>query len=693
MLRTQEQPRLPRSRWFTLRITAIYAAVGALWIAFSDRLLEAWVSDPSEVFRLQTYKGWIYVGSTALLLAWLIRRHLSRLETEEATIRRLNRTHALLSGINGAIVRVRRREELLQITSELAVDTGHFLGARIFLHDAPGGPLIRVAQAGMAKEFPESAASALVARLSTPDLSKPLWINHLEEATLSTEWLSTARELGIRAMAALPIPDWAADQPTRGWLELYSGSAQTFDEEETLLLKEIAADIGLGLETIDKSINLHTLAYYDALTGLPNTALLTDHLQQTLARALHDLRAVGVVVIDCPELTRLGDVRGHQVGDRLRKELADYLTRSVRDGDTVARTGQDEFTVVLADMARTEDVVALSERLLAGPSVLLDDGSLSLQLPLRGGAAFYPGDGDTTEELLQRATLTLHIAAGSPGTCAFYSSRLNEVAQTQLKLEHELMHAIERNELSVVYQPVVDAKSQHVTCAEALMRWQSGALGDVSPGIFIPIAESCGLIHSLGRWVLEEVCRQIAAWRAAGFADRMVSVNVSAPQLLRTGFVAELQEVLRLTGLSNHPAVLAIEVTETSFMENVGRAADILSEIRALGVRIFLDDFGTGYSSLSYLSQLPIDVVKIDYSFVAKLPDDPRAVSLVKAVIALAHSLGLQVVAEGVEAQDQFQLLNHLGCDRIQGYLFGRPVGAEQITALIGHHIPPGDRY
>lgn len=663
------------------RVTIIYAVVGALWILFSDRLLALLVSDPDKVTQLQTLKGWVYVGFTALLLAWLIDRYTERLHREQTNVRRLNRTYQFLSGINSAIVRVRASGELAQTACELAVDKGNFTGARIFLRNGRGQPADLAGQAGSSGGWPPAMAAPLVEVMGQADAVEPIWIGRMENAALPAAWHQAAQEQGVSAVAALPIPDWAKNQPARGWLELYGGADQVFDAQEAALLREIAADIGLGLETIDKSNSLQTLAHYDALTGLPNEALLIGRLQQALSRAHHNQRTVAVVVVDCPELTRLVDIRGRHVGDRLRKQLADYLTAALREGDTVARTGQDEFTLVLADMAQSGDMVQLSERLLRGPTVPVDEGAMRLALPLRGGAALYPSDADTAENLIQYAALTLHTAATAPGSCMFYSASLNALTRSQLRLEHELQHAIERDELSLVYQLVADTETRRPIGAEALLRWHSGALGNIGPGQFIPIAEANGLIHPLGRWVLERSCHQIATWRAAGLRDFSVSVNVAAPQLLRDGFIDELRRILDRTGLCDGAPGLAIEITETAIMRDLGRAVAVLQQIRDLGIRLYLDDFGTGYSSLSYLSQLPIDVLKIDYGFTSKLPHDQRTVSLVKAIIVLAHSLDVSVIAEGVETAEQSELLRQLGCDAIQGYLIGRPVPADQLQA------------
>ncbi len=668
------------------RVAAIYALAGALWILFSDRFLARLVVDPGQWIELQTYKGWVFVAVTALLLAWLVTRLVNRLYEKHHQIQCLNRTHRLLSSINGTIVRVRERDELLRTACELAVRRGGYQFARILLSPAPGKPPVLASQV---------LPAGLDAGWSAPPLSVPgrgddsteaIHLQDLENLGGQPAWRQLADQAGLRSLAALPIPDWAKGVAARGWLELGSGTAKQFDAAELDLLREIAADIGLGLETIDKSASLDALAHFDPLTGLPNEALLRDRMQQAVARASHDKRVVGLLLADVPELIRLNDLHGSQVGDRLRKEVADFLGEAIRDGDTVARTGRYSFAILLADMARSEDMVELAERLLRGPEVCIEGEELPIRLALRGGVALFPTDSAQGEQLSRHAALALHNNTRGPGSCVFYSQDMNQIAQTRLRLAHGLEHAIEREELELHYQMLVDARSREPRGVEALLRWESARYGKISPAEFIPIAEESEVIHPIGDWVLQQACRQLRHWMDEGIEHFHVSVNVATPQLQREGFAAHLREIMERNGVLPIASALAIEVTETAFMDDLDRAEQVLTEVRDLGVQVYLDDFGTGFSSLSYLSRLPVDVLKIDRAFIHDLPDDARAGSLVRAIIALAHSLGLKVIAEGVETREQADWLQARGCDLLQGFLYSRPAPAADMEMANVRH-------
>ncbi len=663
-----------------LRIAIQYALVGTLWILFSDQLLTTLVRDPAQWSDLQTYKGWTFIAITAVLLAWLVTRMVRRLEHEQTQLERLNRTHRMLSRINGTIVRVRNRDELLDTACQLAIDQGGYELVRIVLRDNDQDLPNVASYMGSAPLDIAQNLSPLTIASGHSDSSTPLLINQLDKAGLPVDWRCLTEENDLGSIASFPIPDWSAQNTTRGWLELGSNAESSFDPREVLLLQEIAADIGLGLETIEKSEHLDTLVHFDPLTGLPNEVLLMDRLRQSLTRAHYDKRVIGVLVAEVPELTRLSDLHGGHLSDRLRKEVAEYLAGVIREGDTVARTGRYSFTLLLTDIARVEDLVELANRILAGPMVKLESEPMPMLLSLRGGAAIFPEDGDHAEALLQQASLALHANNPPPGTCAYYSSDLDEMAKTRLRLVHGLQHAIGRDELSVAYQLLVDTRSERPCGAEALLRWNSPHFGAVSPAQFIPIAEESGVIHTLGAWVLDQACRQLHTWHQAGFKEFYVSVNIAAPQLLRTGFYEELYATLDRHHLLDSANSLVIEVTETAFMEDLARAEQALQDIRRLGVRVYLDDFGTGFCSLSYLSRLPVDALKIDRSFIQDLPDDMRAGSLVKAIIALAHSLGLKVIAEGVETQAQADWLRDWNCNLLQGYLYSKPAAAETLS-------------
>lgn len=665
------------------RIAAIYGVVGALWIALSDRLLLRLVDDPARWALLQTYKGWLFVAASAILLALLVTRQMRHLQAERAQVQRLNRTYRLLSGINSALVRVRNREEFLQTTCRLAVEQGGFRLVRIVLREHARGPLAVAHCCGEedCNLFPTQTPLVDVFPLE-PERSA--LVIHWRGDALPMRVLGTVTgPLGVRAIAALPIPAQSGEGLERGWLELFSSVDANFDVHEIALLREVAGDIGLGLTMIETAAQMEALAHYDALTGLPNEVLLADRLRQAVARAHFDHRSVGVIVADVPELMRIDDIHGQTVGDRCRKGVAEFLAGAVREGDTITRTGRYEFTMVLSDMARSADLVELSNQLLRGPELRLDTHQHPLRLGLRGGAALYPDDADNAHDLQRYAALALHARAVAVGNCTFYSPALDALAQERLRLEYSLNHALERDELSLVYQLLFDTRTQRAVGGEALLRWHNETAGDVSPGRFIPIAEESGAIHSIGDWVLEQACRQLKIWSETLAGPFHLSVNVAPPQLLREGFVESVRAIVRRTEVGEHVSALALEVTETALLHDLERAVSVLHSIRALGIKIYLDDFGTGYSSLNYLSRLPIDVLKIDRSFIHEVPGNRRSGTLVKSIIALAHSLGIKVVAEGVENQAQQRFLSYLNCDILQGYLFHRPSPAAQLAERV----------
>ena len=661
-----------------VRVAGIYGVVASLWIMFSDRLIGLAADGPHQLTQMQTYKGWGFVAITAALLALLVHGYTRRLAEEQASVRRLNRMYRMLSGINGMLLRTQERPVLLRSACELAAEHGGFALARITISE----PAAHSVHAGPARSLPDLLDGPLARYLADGSGVSRFGerIAVLSDDRVPAPWRAAAAAAAVGTVAMFPITRPPSGEQV-GWLELYSSEPSAFDDDERRLLAEVAADIGLGLQTIAQADRLHTLIHHDVLTGLPNERLLVDRLGQAMAGAGRSRRTVAVIHAHIPELTRLADTRGRQAADRLTKAVAAHLQDHSREGDTVARTGPDAFTLVLADMRSAEDMRAPLERLLQGPTMILDSGRPPVRVSLRAGAALYPGDGASATDLLQHAALALRASELAPGRCSYYAPAMNQAARARLELEHGLANAIDRDEMHLAYQLLVDIASGRPSGAEALLRWDSAQLGSVPPAQFIPVAERCGLIHSLGRWVLDVACRQLASWRAAGAGPQYVSVNVSAHQLLEDDFPDQVRLALQNAGLDGAAGSLVLEVTESAVVRDVARAGRNLDAVRAIGVRVFLDDFGTGYSSLSYLSLLPVDALKIDRAFVRGLPDDARAGVLVKAIIALAHGLDLKVVAEGIETEAQLRALRDLGCDTGQGYLFNRPSRADELVS------------
>lgn len=426
-------------------------------------------------------------------------------------------------------------------------------------------------------------------------------------------------------------------------------------------------------------------AYYDTLTGLPNRMLFQERLPHALALAERSEQRLAVILLDLDRFKTINETLGHAVGDRLLHDVAERLTGCVRRSDTVARFAGDEFALLLMQITRTEDVARIAQRtedavevaqsilrVLEPPFV---SGQHELYLTASIGIGLYPDDGGDSQTLLKNAGSALYRAKEQGGNnYQFYTADMNAKALKRLALENSLRHALERDEFALHYQPQVDISSGQIVGMEALLRWQHPELGLVCPSDFIPLAEDTGLIVPIGEWVLHTACAQNKKWHEEGWPSMRISVNLSARQFEQLQLVEIITEALSETGLA--PEQLELELTESAIMKNTETAIETLHRIKKTGVRIAIDDFGTGYSSLSYLKQLPIDVLKIDRSFVCESTTAPDDAAIVMAIIGLAHTLNLKVIAEGVETEEQLAFLRLLKCDEIQGYLCSRPLAA-----------------
>ncbi len=423
-------------------------------------------------------------------------------------------------------------------------------------------------------------------------------------------------------------------------------------------------------------------ANHDALTQLPNRNLLQDRLAQALAYVRRHERGLAVLFIDLDYFKNINDSLGHNAGDSLLKLAAVRLAGCVRDGDTVSRQGGDEFAVILADVAAEEDVTLVTRKILHAMSEPFNVEGHELFVTCSIGIALYPKDGEDGQTLLKNADAALYRAKDmGRNNSQFYTAEMNVKAMERLMLENSLRHALERREFLVYYQPRVDLRSGEITGMEALVRWQHPEQGLVSPARFIPVAEECGVIVPLGEWVLRTACAQNKAWQRAGLKPVCVAVNLSARQFRQQDLVAVVAGILKETDLD--PAYLELEITESLIMQNVEATIDTLTRLKAMGVRFAIDDFGTGYSSLSYLKRFPIDMLKIDQSFVRDITTDPDDAAIAKTIISMAHDMGLTVIAEGVETEEQKAFLRLRQCDEMQGYFFSRPVPAEEFGILL----------
>jgi diguanylate cyclase (GGDEF)-like protein/PAS domain S-box-containing protein len=431
---------------------------------------------------------------------------------------------------------------------------------------------------------------------------------------------------------------------------------------------------------------VHRLAYTDTLTGLPNRTLLLDRLAEGLARARRDGRSLGVLFLDLDRFKPVNDSLGHGVGDLLLRSVAERLRQCVRATDTVARVGGDEFVVVIGSVRRELDVTRVAGevlRRLAEPFVYQ---GRELVTGLSVGVVLYPRDGEDAGALLKNADLAMYEAKRRGGnTYQFFSREMHRLAAERLDLEHSLRQAVRQGELFLCYQPQIDLARGRLSGVEALVRWERPGHGPVSPAVFVPVCEETGLILPLGEWVLREACLQGRRWAEAGLPALRVAVNLSAIQFERGDVVATVQRVLAETGFP--PDRLELELTESVLMGRVDETIATLEALKAMGVGLSIDDFGTGYSSLSYLRRFPIDRIKIAQEFLRSLSPQGSEAAIVAAIAAMARSLGVGVIAEGVETREQIDFLLSLGCTEMQGYYFARPLRADNLAGHLAEGI------
>jgi diguanylate cyclase (GGDEF)-like protein/PAS domain S-box-containing protein len=557
-------------------------------------------------------------------------------------------------------------DELFAEAAEAAARGLGTPGAALFEAAADGSVLLRAAAGRLAgAQGQHLAAAGLLPQ--PPDLPLRPWMAPLAE--------QHGLERGLDACIG------SADSPF-GLIGVYDDGLRNFGPDDANFLRGIGNILATAIERRDARNRLTYLAQYDSLTSLPNRRHLALGLEQALARASTQGRRAAVMFIDLDRFKNVNDMLGHGVGDQLLVQAAARLQACAREGELVARLGGDEFAVVLPDVSSDDDTAALAADIiqsLAQPFYLQGQ---ALFVSASVGIASYPEHGDNAEILLKSADTAMYGAKNDGrNTYQFFARAMHENAALRLQTEAQLRQALERGEFLLHYQPKLDLAGATVSGFEALLRWNHPQRGLVPPLEFVSILEDTGLILPVGEWVIGEVCRQLKAWQADGLPLAPVAINLSARQLQQDDLAGAIERIVVGAGVA--PTLLEFELTESMLMTNPEAAVETLSRIKALGMRLSVDDFGTGYSSLAYLKRFPLDALKIDRTFVRDLPHDSDDALITKAVIRLAHSLNLKVVAEGVENVEQIRELEKYNCDEIQGYYVSRPLPAQGAAAML----------
>ena len=598
----------------------------------------------------------------------------------ESRLAYLTRVHAVLSGINTLIVHVRDRDELFRESCRIAVKAGGFRMAMVGIVDRTTKRVVPVASEG--KE--EALMSEIRMTLSHDELASKTMVSQVirsRKAIVSNDSANDPQlvfgrkyaEAGVRSVIVLPL--LVADEAI-GVLALYTSEINFFHDEELNLLQELAGDIAFAIDHVDKQEQLNYLAYYDVLTGLANRTLFLERLAQFLRSALSGGHKLAMGLIDIERFKNINDSLGRPAGDALLKQVAEWLTRSTGDANLVARMDADHFTIVMPEVRQESDVTWLIEKTVKA----FHDNSFHLngadfRITPKIGVALFPEDGADADTLFRNAEAALKQAKTTGNRYLFYTQKMTDTVASKLAMENHLRHALDHDEFVLHYQPKTNLASGKITGVEALIRWNDPRTGLVLPGHFIPILEETGLINEVGRWALHKAAEDYLRWLDSGLAAVRIAVNVSPLQLRDLGFINEIAQVIASD--ARLADGLELEITESVIMADVKHSFISLQAMRSMGVRIAIDDFGTGFSSLSYLAKLPVDTLKIDRSFVVDMTGSREGQALVTTIVSLAHSLKLNVVAEGVETEEQLSLLRLLDCDEIQGFLISKPLPCE----------------
>ncbi|CAI8733344.1 diguanylate cyclase [Pseudomonas chlororaphis] len=622
-----------------LRAALLYLLLSVLWLQFSGHLLSSFFDESNDLARWQLINGYLWALVSAVLI-FIARGRLLRLLGADSWLHhqredreRLRQAAAVFDCTREGVLVSDRRGQIVHVNRAFIEITGY-----------------------QRDEVLGRQPSMFKSGHHTADFYQAMF----DSLNTTGEW---SGEIWNRRKCGEIYPQWQTIRAIRD------------DDGQLSHYVAVFSDISA---IKDSEHELAHLAHHDPLTDLPNRLLFTDRAEQALASAQIHKRGCALLMVDLDHFKMINDSLGHNVGDRLLKAVAQRLQGMFGPGITLARLGGDEFAVLVESCAQPGQAAVLAQRIIDGVKqpFLMDENQLFINASI--GISLFPSDALSAEQLLRNADTALFKAkSAGRDSYALYTEELTAHAQQRVEIAFELRRALEQQELRVFYQPVHDLASSRLVGVEALVRWEHPQRGLVPPGEFIPIAERTGLIAEIDAWVMQQACRQMCQWQAAGMALSFVAVNVSSRLFARRELYQQVAQVLHDTGLD--PAYLELEVTESAVMEDPEVALEQMHRLRELGLRLAIDDFGTGYSSLLRLKRLPVQKLKIDQGFVAGLPWDEDDAAISRVIIALAQSMGMQVHAEGIEQAEQARFLLDQGCDLGQGYWFGRPVPAAQL--------------
>jgi diguanylate cyclase (GGDEF)-like protein/PAS domain S-box-containing protein len=614
-------------------------------------------------------------------------RDITQRVQQEERIARLTRIHTVLSGINSTIVRVRDRQELFNEACRIAVEHGNFGMAWIGLYDPAAQEVTPVAWAGFeASEYLGGVKSPI--RDDLPQgrgilaqaikSRKPVFDNDITaDPEVGGKRRAEAIGRGYRSVIVLPL---IVEGEVVGSLSLFAKESKFFDDEEIKLLTELAGDVSFALDHIAKEQKLDYLAYYDSLTGLPNRTLFNDRLEQRVSAARKDRKGFAVVMLDLERFRNINETLGRQAGDDLLRQVGQRVKNTLEETDILANVGGDHFAIATRRGEEGGDAAHILERVLSAAfGQPFQIGGNDLRVGARTGVSIYPADGADADSLLRNAEAALRKAKASGERYLFYQPKMNAAVAENLLLENRLRQALEKEQFVLHYQPKVDLAKGVVSGLEALIRWNDPETGLVPPIRFIPLLEETGMILDVGRWAVRKALEDYRKWHARGLQPPRIAVNVSPIQIRQKDFVSVVRDAISEFPAGSHG--LDLEITEGLIMDDIEGNIEKLRALRDGGVDIAIDDFGTGYSSLGYLARLPVNALKVDRSFIITMVKSADSMAIVSAIISLAHSLKLKVIAEGVETEDQRNWLKRLECDEMQGYLFSRPLPAAEVEA------------